>query len=800
MKSFICSIKYFLIAAALFVFKDTVAQNPANWGLQRIGAEYYQTTANLHNLITKVKYTSKNFKCALFNSIRYYDNAALSINQLNPLDYKNWNFLQWTFLKKEDVLIPFWATPTYYAKDFDTDVDDNFIVLGDSKVNITDSSQIVICKATPDNVKLWTKIYGGSSAEYAIAIKKTADNNFIILAQTQSNDGDVTNSNGGKDIWLFKINNLDGSIIWKKTIGSNVDEIPTDFDILKDGSIIVSGAAAVSPLFSSTYTGLNSFLLKCDASGNVQWTKVFGGSGADKITAFAPIESGGFVSISTTTSANGDYPVNVGGSDVYIFKHDVTGNIIWQKHYGFADDDVAGDIAVTPCEELIYASWSKQFNGTPKSFAIFPDYSQTSGMRVALQNTGNQIYLYQDNFTYPPSYNTGSLEIFNEGLTTAIVSNNKGGILTADIGHAKHNEARAPYAGTVTREMIMFEYGIIATKISVDTNICKGQSIGTVVIQSDTTFIDTLRNNCLIDTAIYKYKIHVLNADSLIIVDTTICYGSNYKGVIALSSFIENDTVLITNTFCGPKFTIKKIRVTVTPKIINQFGKDTTLCPLGSIVLKAYQPAISYLWQDNSTNSNFNTLKEGKYWVEVTDTFKCSTRDTITIIKSTLFLNKLGDTTIRFPQTVQLNPQTNGTVLWALDAALSCTICQSTIASPTDTQKYLLSATKDNCTLNSEVKVTVIKSFFLYVPDAFTPNSDTRNDVFKVYINSTNTFRLEIYNRYGEKIFVSIDPSKGWDGTYKGSKQPIGVYNYIIVYQTDTKQQKSIKGSIVLIR
>ena len=62
-------------------------------------------------------------------------------------------------------------------------------------------------------VAIWYKIYGGSNLDYAVAIRRASDGNFIILGQTESNDGDITNYNGGKDIWLFKINASDGSFI-----------------------------------------------------------------------------------------------------------------------------------------------------------------------------------------------------------------------------------------------------------------------------------------------------------------------------------------------------------------------------------------------------------------------------------------------------------------------------------------------------------------------------------------------------------------------------------------------------------
>jgi gliding motility-associated-like protein len=66
----------------------------------------------------------------------------------------------------------------------------------------------------------------------------------------------------------------------------------------------------------------------------------------------------------------------------------------------------------------------------------------------------------------------------------------------------------------------------------------------------------------------------------------------------------------------------------------------------------------------------------------------------------------------------------------------------------------------------------------LYVPTAFTPNADTRNDVFKPeYTNiQREHYLLRIYDRWGAKMFETTDPDQGWDGRVNGKMQPVGVY------------------------
>jgi gliding motility-associated-like protein len=86
------------------------------------------------------------------------------------------------------------------------------------------------------------------------------------------------------------------------------------------------------------------------------------------------------------------------------------------------------------------------------------------------------------------------------------------------------------------------------------------------------------------------------------------------------------------------------------------------------------------------------------------------------------------------------------------------------------------------------------------VPSGFSPNGDGNNDVLNVYGTlKASDFKLEIYNRWGEKLFSTTDKSKGWDGTYNGVDVPIGVYAYIYKVNIEGKIiQKS--GSVTLIR
>jgi len=101
--------------------------------------------------------------------------------------------------------------------------------------------------------------------------------------------------------------------------------------------------------------------------------------------------------------------------------------------------------------------------------------------------------------------------------------------------------------------------------------------------------------------------------------------------------------------------------------------------------------------------------------------------------------------------------------------------------------------------------ITVIENYTLFVPNSFSPDGNEYNNLFEVsgYGIDPYTFLLQIYNRWGELIFVSKDPEKGWDGSYGNTLEmaPIGTYTYNLNYKLKNQDQpKSISGHVNLIR
>jgi gliding motility-associated-like protein len=168
-------------------------------------------------------------------------------------------------------------------------------------------------------------------------------------------------------------------------------------------------------------------------------------------------------------------------------------------------------------------------------------------------------------------------------------------------------------------------------------------------------------------------------------------------------------------------------------------------------------------------------------WLPVPDTSFLGASDTTACTGDTLVLNGLSDSTYNYRWQ-------NGSSQPSLSVAQSGT--------------YFVSVSNQCGTAQANKTVRFEKcDFSLYVPNAFTPNGDGHNDIFKVHYHTLpDRFVMHIYNRNGAEIFYSSNADQGWDGSDNGSKQPSGSYVWVIEYNDNKHIDHTMKGTVTLIR
>jgi gliding motility-associated-like protein len=240
------------------------------------------------------------------------------------------------------------------------------------------------------------------------------------------------------------------------------------------------------------------------------------------------------------------------------------------------------------------------------------------------------------------------------------------------------------------------------------------------------------------------------------------------------------------------------IRIEVFDNPVVELGNDNTLCTGSKRVLEAGNFA-SYEWQNGDTGPSFTVTGLGRYYVTVTDKNKCSGSDTLDVTNLlTAPANFLpADTILCSYATLDVKPiRSFYRYLWSNGAT-------SPVISVRPTGLYWLQATDEhNCTGADSMLIQPKDCLMgLYVPTAFTPNHDGKNDIFKpTLLGNIVKYEFSIYNRWGQRLFYTVEPNKGWDGLNGGKTQDTNVFVWVCKYQLEGEEMKMARGTVTLIR
>ncbi|MBS1653900.1 MAG: gliding motility-associated C-terminal domain-containing protein [Bacteroidetes bacterium] len=233
-------------------------------------------------------------------------------------------------------------------------------------------------------------------------------------------------------------------------------------------------------------------------------------------------------------------------------------------------------------------------------------------------------------------------------------------------------------------------------------------------------------------------------------------------------------------------------------------GNDTIICPETSIELNAPPGYINYQWQDNSSNDHWEVTGPGLYYVTTGDYCGNTFTDTIKIQKPGFSFSAGADTTICKEDKITLTA-TEGFInyLWLPDYNISSSSGRTVSVFPEISTSYIVSAERfPGCTVKDTILVTVKdcpQAF--YIPTAFTPNNDGKNDIFKPVITGRlESYFFAVYNRWGQLVFKSRNPQTGWNGKLNGTPQDSNSFIWICTYKFYSQPEVTKKGSVTLLR
>ncbi len=226
---------------------------------------------------------------------------------------------------------------------------------------------VLLCSSlvvSVDAASMWIRTYGQGSAD-AFSLVGTSDGGYA-----------VTGSKGG-DFWLVKIDAL-GNMEWNKTYGNpgTAYEVAYSVIVAPDGGYVITGFAATWPEDLLYYVDSHSWVVKTDASGNMEWNRTYGGTLAYALAA----------------ASDGGYAIAV---DSTLVKTDASGNMQWNKSYAghlIATSD--GGYAITSGSSLIKtdAFGNIEWNQTYGGIAYFSAQSLVATLDGGYAITGGYLF------------------------------------------------------------------------------------------------------------------------------------------------------------------------------------------------------------------------------------------------------------------------------------------------------------------------------------------------------------------------------------------------------------------------
>ncbi|MCF6172140.1 MAG: gliding motility-associated C-terminal domain-containing protein, partial [Bacteroidales bacterium] len=218
---------------------------------------------------------------------------------------------------------------------------------------------------------------------------------------------------------------------------------------------------------------------------------------------------------------------------------------------------------------------------------------------------------------------------------------------------------------------------------------------------------------------------------------------------------------------------------------------------------------LNYFWEgpDNFSSNKrqliilgINPNQDGNYKLTVTDTVNCIESKTIDITVNPFPEIAFADYDTIWAEPGYLLEAGNGAEYYFWNTG------EITEAIQIDSMgHYVVEVISyEGCKSSDAVQVLWGGGTPFYLPNAFTPNGDGLNDIFKAIpkYDYVSKYQLTIFNRWGQQIFECNDIDCGWDGNYNGKASPNGAYIYKIVYEEISRpgQSKTLEGTVVLVR
>lgn len=321
------------------------------------------------------------------------------------------------------------------------------------------------------------------------------------------------------------------------------------------------------------------------------------------------------------------------------------------------------------------------------------------------------------------------------------------------------------------------------------------------ILSASGQYSDTLTSATGCDSIVHLFLVIAASQT----VNVSGCESVVYNGATFTSSTILHETISSSLTGCDS--VLRTINVVVNPKPSLTISPDKTVCTGTPVTLTANSPGSTINWPGFGAGNSITVTPATttSYTAEATSANGCTNNATVTITVQdfNLVLSTDPNPVIAGTTThLQTSAASSYQVLsWQPSSFFSNqnALVQQLITD-SSINVMVIARSSTGCIDTASVLVVVDPLGDIFIPSAFTPNGDGKNDLFKVLGGNIKELDMKIYNRWGQMIFNSHERMKGWDGTVAGKAQATGTYVYTIRAVLKNGSIINKKGTVLLIR